>query len=121
MMLVNKYVLGAAGLLLALAAVWGYGRYQYGQGVADTETAAKLAAAEQYREDIGRMNASVAILQDRITELQDAKPTIITKYRDRVVQAPLDATCRIDDDRLQHLRDGFAKARAAGKSGRAVP
>lgn len=39
----NKYVLGAIALLLALAAVWGYGHHQYRQGVADTKTVAVLA------------------------------------------------------------------------------
>lgn len=32
-LITNRYALGAAGLLLALAAIWGYGHYQYRQGV----------------------------------------------------------------------------------------
>lgn len=120
-LIANKYVLGAAGLLLVLAAIWAYGHYQYRQGISDTETAAKLAAAEQYRADVVRINNSVAMLQTRIEELQNAKPAVITQYRDRVVKAPLDATCRIDAERLQHIRDGFSKARATSKSNSPLP
>ncbi len=44
-LLANKYALGAAGLLLALAAVWGYGRYERSQGWSERDTQAKLELA----------------------------------------------------------------------------
>ncbi|TFL14236.1 hypothetical protein CSC67_08775 [Pusillimonas caeni] len=120
-LLVNKYLLGAAGLALLVAAIWGYGRYQYAQGVKDTETAAQLAAAEQYKADIKRVNDSIAILQDYIEELESAKPQVITEYRTKAVEAPLPADCRIDDGRLRTIQDGIERARTAGQSVRAVP
>src|SRR5690625_795337 len=42
-LLANRYAVGAAGLLLGIAAVWGYGKYQYRQGVADTKAEVRLA------------------------------------------------------------------------------
>ena len=112
-LLANKYVLGAAGLLLALAAIWGYGRYQYRQGVADTQIAAKLAAAKQYKADVARINDSVGVLQARIEELQHAKPKIVTEYRDRVVKAPMPADCRPDDIRLRIFEDARKQSNAS--------
>ena len=44
-LLANKYVLGAAGLLLALAAIWAYGQYQHSQGWTERDTQAKLDLA----------------------------------------------------------------------------
>lgn len=44
-LLTNKYVVGAAGLLLVLAAVWGYGHYQYKQGYTERDSEAVLAQA----------------------------------------------------------------------------
>lgn len=109
-LLANKYLLGAAGLLLVLAAVWGYGRYQYSQGRADEQTAAKIAAAKQYEADVARINDSVGVLQARIEDLQNAKPKIITQYRDRVVKVPLPADCLIDDGRLHDIQSAIASA-----------
>lgn len=38
----NRYVIAAAVIALSVAAIWGYGHYQYRQGVADTKTEAVL-------------------------------------------------------------------------------
>ncbi|NYT67996.1 hypothetical protein [Pusillimonas noertemannii] len=120
-LLANKYVLGALGLAVLVAFVWGYGRYQYGQGVTDTETAAQLAAAEQYVADVKRINNSIGVLQAYIEELENAKPRTITEYRTRTVEVPLPADCRIDDGRLRTIQDGIERARTAGQPGRRVP
>lgn len=120
-MFANKYLIGAAAIGAAVLAFWLHGEYKYRQGVNDTTVAAKLAAADQYRDDVGRMNASVAVLQTRITELQNAKPEVITRWRERVVQTPLPDTCRIDDDRLHELQRGLSKARTTGEPGGTVP
>lgn len=120
-LLANKYVLGAACVALLAALVWGYGRYQYAQGVADTETAAKLAAAEQYKADVIRINNSIGVLQAYIEELENAKPQVITEYRTRTVEVPLPADCRIDDGRLRTIQAGIERARAAGQLGRSMP
>lgn len=34
-LLTNRYVVGAAGLALAFGSIWGYGHYQYSQGVSN--------------------------------------------------------------------------------------
>lgn len=121
MWLANKYVLGAAGLLLALAAVWGYGHYQYRQGVADTQTAARLAAYDQYQSEVEAANAKAYDAQNRITELENNEPETIVKYRTITKTVPLPATCRIDPDRLRNIAGAINKAAAARKSGSAVP
>jgi len=111
--MLNRYTLGAAALLLALAALWGYGRYRYHQGVVDTQTAAKIAAAAQYAADVARINAQDAALQKKLQELQNASPKIITQYRDRVIKVPLPADCRIDPGRLHNLQAAIQAANAA--------
>lgn len=112
-LLTNKYALGAITVLLVLAAIWGYGHYQYSQGVVDTETAARLAAFDQYQGDVERMASASWGLQNIITELQYAKPKVITKYKRVAVQAPLPDTCRIDADRLRGIQSAVSAATAA--------
>lgn len=100
------------GLALFVVAVWGYGQHKYRQGVADTETVARLAAFDQYQADVERMASASWELQNIITELQHAKPTVITQYRDRVIQAPLPDTCRIDAERLRGIQSAPEAAAA---------
>jgi len=109
----NKYTVGALVCLAALASIWGYGSYQYHQGVSDTETAARIAAFEHYQSEVERINAATFDLQNRLTELQNEKPKVITQYRDRVIEAPLPDDCRIDDGRLRDIQSGLDAARAA--------
>lgn len=113
MALLNKYAIGAAAVLALLAALWGYGRYRYHQGVVDTQTAAKIAAAAQYATDVARINAQDAALQAKLSELQNASPKIVTQYRDRVVKVPLPADCRIDPGRLHNVQAAIQAANAA--------
>jgi cell division protein FtsB len=112
-LITNKYALGAAGLLLALAAIWGYGHHEYAQGVTDTQTAAQIAAYAQYKETVERIEASNSKLQDKLDKLNDAQPRIITQYRDRVIKVPLPADCRIDPDRLRGVQSAIDSANAA--------
>ena len=105
-----------AGAVLALAVVggaWWLHHSGYERGRADEQTAAKIAAAKQYEADVKRINDSVGILQARLEELQNAKPKIITQYRDRVVKVPLPADCRIDDGRLHDIQTAIGAASTA--------
>lgn len=110
--MLNRITLTLIGVAVGVAAIWGYGHYQYRQGVADTNTAARLAAFDQYQADTERMAALSYDLQNQIMELQNAKPTVITQYRDRVIQAPLADDCRIDAERLRGIQSA-TKAAAA--------
>lgn len=105
-----RYQLIAVAVLVAAA--WGYGHYQYRQGVADTTTAARLAAFDQYRGDVERMASASWDLQNIITEQQNAKPIVITEYKRVVVKAPLPDDCRIDADRLLGIQSAIDKAAA---------
>lgn len=65
--LANRYVAGAAMLLLALAAMYLYGRRQCGRGVSDTEAAAMLQQLPiehgmQYEKDRADANYRDAVL-----------------------------------------------------------
>lgn len=105
-----------AGAVLALAVVggaWWLHHSGYERGRADEQIAAKLAAAKQYEADVARINDSVGVLQARIEDLQNAKPKVITQYRDRIIQAPMPAECRPDDIRLRIFKDARRKSNAA--------
>lgn len=109
----NKYTIGAGLILALLAAIWGYGRYRYHEGVTDTQAAAKIAAAVQYAKDVARINAANNTLQAKIKDLQNAQPKIVTQYRDRVVKVPLPADCHLDTDRLHNIQAAISSANAA--------
>lgn len=109
-MIPSRLAILAAAVLAVGVAFWGYGRYQYQQGVQDTRMQAQLEAFRAYQADVERMNAESQRLQDRIRELENAEPEVITKYRDRVVQVPLPADCRIDDGRLFDIQDAYRKS-----------
>lgn len=112
-LLTNKYTLTLLAVLAILAAIWGYGRLRYHEGVTDTRTAAKIAAAAQYAKDEARINAANDTLQAKIKDLQNEQPKIITQYRDRVVKVPLPADCHLDTDRLRNIQAAISSANAA--------
>lgn len=101
---IRSIATGAAIVAALFFGGWLYGQHQYRQGVADTTTAARLAAFDQYQSDVERMASASWELQNIITELQYAKPKVITEYKEVVVQTPLPADCRIDDERLRRIQ-----------------
>ena len=100
-------------LVLAVLGGWWLHHSGYQQGVDDTQTAAKIAAAKQYEADVARINDSVGVLQARIEELQHEKQSVRTVYRDRVIQAPMPSDCYPDDIRLRIFEDARRKSNAA--------
>jgi len=112
-LLANKYTIALAAVLALLASIWGYGRYRYHEGVTDTQTAAKIAAAAQYADDVARINASNATLQAKLKDLQNEQPKIVTQYRDRVVKVPLPRDCHLDTDRLRNIKAAIQSANTA--------
>lgn len=111
-LLLNKYAAMIAAALAIILACYANGIAQYRKGVSDTKMAAQIEAAARYKAEVERMNSYVAELQQNLMELQNEKPKVITKYRDRVATAPLSADCRIDDERLRNIQDGIRKARS---------
>lgn len=91
---------------------WLYGQHQYRQGADDTIKDMRLAAYDQYRSEVERMASASWELQNIITELQYAKPKVITKYKEVVVQTPLPDACRIDDERLRRIQSAVREATA---------
>ncbi|NYT38852.1 hypothetical protein ERD78_18950 [Allopusillimonas soli] len=107
-LLANKYLLGAAGLLLALAAIWGYGRYQHAQGWSERDTQAKLdLAARQtalYNEQVRLEHEKLAAEQ----RYQALKADTAARVAD------LDA----DAARLRQRLSAYSKHPAAGATSR---
>lgn len=104
-----------AGAAIAVALFFGgwlHGQYQYRQGTDDTIKDMRLATYDQYRSEVERIAAASWELQNIITELQHAKPKIITEYKEVVAQAPLPDTCRIDDERLHRIQSAVREATA---------
>ena len=106
-LLTNKYLLGAAGLLLLLAAVWAYGQYQHSQGWAERDTQAKLdLAARQtalYNEQVRLENERNAADQ----RYQALKADTTTRVAD------LDA----DVARMRQRLSAYSKHSGAGPAG----
>jgi hypothetical protein len=90
-LLTNKYVIGAAGLLLALAAVWGYGAHKYKQG------------ASQERAKLERQQIDIALGQQVEKDRADAiyrGQILASQATAKKWAAELDSTGRM----LQSLR-----------------
>lgn len=102
--------IGAAITAALFLGGWLYGEHQYRQGADDTIKDMRLAAYDQYRSEVERMASASWELQNIITELQHAKPKVITKYKEVVVQAPLPTDCRIDDERLHRIQSAVREA-----------
>lgn len=111
--MVKQVGIGAAITAALFFGGWLYGQYQYRQGVAETKIAARLAAFDQYRSDVERMVAASWDLQNIITELQHAKPQVITVYKEVSTKNPLSADCRIDPERLHGIQSAVRAASAA--------
>lgn len=101
---------GAAMTAALFFGGWLYGQSQYRQGANDTVKDMRLAAYDQYRSEVERIASVSWELQNIITELQYAKPKVITEYKEVVVQAPLPTDCRIDDERLRRIQSAVREA-----------
>lgn len=113
-MIRHAYAIAAAViLLLAVLAGLLYGKSEYRQGYQAAEAAHEAAGRQAYAEEVERHQDAATALHNRIKELENAKPKIITQYRERVVAAALPADCRIDDERLRIIQEGLRQAGAA--------
>ena len=118
--LTNRYVLGAAGILVGLAALWGFGQYKYHVGYTEAERARSMADLVAFVEESHRLAILSDQLEQRIAELREVQPKIIERYNSVVVEKPLPADCRIDAGRLQQLSSAI-KAANSGQPGEPVP
>lgn len=109
-MSIKSGVIGVAITATLFLCGWLYGQHQYRHGVADTKTESRLAAYDKYRSEVERMAASSWELQNIITELQHAKPKVITVYKEAVAQNALPVDCRIDDERLRGIQSAVKQA-----------
>lgn len=106
--------LAVAAILLAIAAGIGwYGHSKYEAGRTDERAAAEVEAARHYAKQAESLNAQAAALRSKIEALENAKPKIITQYKDRIVRVPLPADCIIDDGRLHDIQSAIRAANSA--------
>ncbi len=111
-MSIKSGAMGAAVLAALFFGGWLYGQYQYRQGADDTIKDMRLAAYDQYRSEVERIASASLELQNTITELQHAKPQVITVYKEVATKNPLPVDCRIDGERLRRIQSA-ARAAAA--------
>ncbi|MEZ2742270.1 hypothetical protein ACBP93_06485 [Paenalcaligenes hominis] len=71
-----------------------------------------LVRCKHIKSTVERIAAALWELQNIITELQYAKPKVITEYKEVVVQSPLSDTCRIDDERLRRIQSAVRETTA---------
>lgn len=97
----KRLAVGAAAAVALVAGIWMYGHYQYRQGVADTETAARLAQADTER------------------RMQDEKDRADAEYRSAVAQRDVAATDLDTVQReLERVLSDLRSAQAASASDR---
>lgn len=109
-MSIRSITIGTAITAALFFGGWLYGQHQYKQGIDDTIKEVRLAAYDQYRSDVERMASASWDLQNIITELQHAKPKVISVYKETATANPLPADCRIDDERLHGIQSAARKA-----------
>lgn len=106
--------LAVAAVLLTIAVGIGwYGHSKYEAGRTDERAAAEAEAARRYAQQVESLNAQAAALRSKIEALENAKPKIVTQYKDRIVRVPLPADCVIDDGRLHDIQGAIRAANAA--------
>lgn len=109
----RSVVAGAVLLVVAVLGVWLYGQHKYRAGMSDERAIAEVAAAKQYAAQAEALNAQAAELRGKIEALENAKPKIITQYREKIVRVPLPADCIIDAGRLRDIQSAIQAANAA--------
>lgn len=119
-LLANKYVIQGAVALIVLLAAWGYGQWKYHVGYGAAENDRAVADLVAYKGEVERMANLSDQLETRIAELRDVQPKIIERYNRVVVEKPLPADCRLDDERLQHVTRAIEAANSI-QLGKSVP
>lgn len=102
-LLANRYVGYIAGALAVLLGAWAYGSWQYHSGYGAAKHDRAVADLVAYKGEVERIAHLSDELESRIASLRDIQPKIIERYNRVVVEKPLPADCRLDDERLRHV------------------
>lgn len=93
----------AALAVLALAAAWGYGQWQYHSGHADAVQEQKVADLEQYKKAANAMLTASQAAQPILDGLQSKSTTFQEAYHNEMRINPID--CVGTDGRLRSILD----------------
>ena len=116
-LIANRYVLFAALLSAGMLGLWGYGKYQFHVGFQAAENIHHLAELESFKSESIRLNGLSQTLERQLNAMRDAQPKIIERYNRVVIEKPLPADCRLDDERLRHVTRAIEAAKALKGSG----
>ena len=112
----------AALALLAVAAAWGYGQWQYHAGYAAAEQDQERQELIDFRMEVGTLQAASTRIYNASTQLQASVPLLIQGYDHEANLAPLAGDCgTISAGRLLNIKAAIEKAATARQSGRALP
>lgn len=106
----NKYAVYAIAAAAAVLALWGYGKWQYHSGYNTAEKDRYVTDLESFRLESLKLHDLSTTLQAQITSMLDAKPKIIERYNNVIIEKPLPAGCVIDTDRLRELNSAVEAA-----------
>ncbi len=112
----------AALAVLALAAAWGYGVWQYHAGYAAAERDQERQELIEFRREVGTLQEASTRIYNTSTTLQTTIPVLIQGYDHEANLSPLSADCGpISAGRLLNINAAIEKAATSRQSGRAVP
>lgn len=116
-LLASPYARGSLAVLSILAALWGYGAWQYEAGYDDAERARAMADLVAQVEESHRLSIMADEIERRVEELRQAQPKIIERYNNVIIEKPLPIDCRIDTDRMQQLTRAIEAANSSQSIG----
>ena len=119
-MLGNKYVQLALVIVIALAALWGFGAYQHSLGYSQAQNERHVADLESFRTESRKLQGLSLTIESRLEELRTIEPRFIERYENVIIKNALPTTCIIDVDRLRAINSAIAAA-GARESSESVP
>lgn len=95
---IKKYAIGAAVLLAALTAVYGYGQLQYNAGKAAAKEAQHIAELEKYKQAADGLLAASGVAESSLIKVGVRHDEFTKSYQDLA-----EFDCYADADRMQHI------------------
>ena len=97
-MIIKKYAIGAAVLLAALTAVYGYGQLQYSAGKAAAKEAQYVADLESYKTAADELLKASSVAQTSLIQIGARHDEFTKSYQNLA-----EFDCYADAERMQHI------------------
>jgi len=120
MILSNRYVQLALVVVIALAALWGYGKHQHYLGYSQAQNERYVADLESFQAESKRLQGLSVVIENQLAEFRLIEPKVIERYAHVVTHNPLPATCTVDPERLRSINAAISSANS-GQSSKSVP